>query len=263
MNELDDRLAGDEVWELFPARAGSPARESRSAQVARWLVWAFAVVAIWLLSPPVAIVMAGLVISAGDFRHARHLARSIPDKAGGAICALFGCAWGVWKFAMTALAFLIAIDISGGIQPEMSSAFVTSLLVALCGHVLSAMLTAAGLIGAYRSGMRVWVGEGVNRARLLLLAMLLVMFTFAVIGPVSFWLAMSPKPSGVGPLNDVVLAVLGMSVGGAFVLLLMLDWLSARVVADRPARFGAKVPAVGKWDSYSRETDTLRIARVP
>ena len=228
MNELDDRLVGDPVWELFPARAATLSRASRIALSARWLAWACAVVVIWLLSPPVAIVMAGLVVSAGDFRNARQLAISIPDRAGGAICALFGCAWGVWKFAMTALTFLIAIDIWGGIQPEMSSAFVTSLLVALCGHVLSAMLTAAGLIGAYRSDMRVWIGEGVNRARLLLLAMLLVVFTFAVIGPVCFWLAMSPRPSGVAPLGEVALAVLGMSVGGALVLLLILDWLCAR-----------------------------------
>lgn len=178
---------------------------------------------------------------------------------------LFGCAWGVWKFAMTTLALLIPVAIWGMNQPEMASTFIPSLLISLCGHVLSAALTAAGLIGAYRSDMRVWIGEGVNRARLLLLAMLLVVFTFAVIGPVCFWLAMSPTPSGVAPVNVFILAVLGVSLGGAFVLLLILDWLSAHVVADRPARFGAKVPAVGKWDSYSRESerDKLQIARVP
>ena len=201
MNELDDRLVGDPVWELFPARAAGPARESRGLRAARWLTWACAVAAIWVLSPPVAIVMAGLVISAGDFRNARQLIRSIPDKAGGAICALFGCAWGVWKFAMTALVLLIAVGIPGMNQPEMPSAFFISLLIALCGHVLSAVLTATGVMGAYWADMRIWVGEGVNRARLLLLAMLLVAFTFAVIGPGCVLLTTSPAPGGVAPVT--------------------------------------------------------------
>jgi hypothetical protein len=253
MNELDDRLVGDPVWELFPARAASPVREFRGVVAARWLSWACAVAVIWLLSPPVAIVMAGLVISAGDFRHGRQLARSIPDKAGGTICALFTCAWGAWKFAMTALALafvlVIATASSGTKQPEMPSAFIPSLLVSMCGHLLTAALTAAGLIGAYWAGMRVWVGEGVNRARLLLLEMLLVVFTFAVITPVCVWFGSNPPPTGAARINVGVLAYLALPLGGAYVLLLILDWLSARVVADRPARFGPKVPAVGKWNS--------------
>jgi hypothetical protein len=249
MNELDDRLVGDPVWELFPVRAAGPVREFRSVLVLWWLAWAFAVAAIWPLSPPVAIVMAGLVISAGDFRNGLQLARSIPDKAGGTICALFTYAWGAWKFAMTALAFALATAISGWNQPEAPSALISSLLVSMSGHLLSAGFTAAGLIGAYWAGMRVWIGEGVNRARLLLLGMLLVVFAFAVITPVCVWLGSVPPSAGDARVNVGVLALLGLHLGGAYVLLLILDWLSARVVADRPARFGPKVPAVGKWNS--------------
>ncbi len=265
MNELDDRLVGDPVWELFPARAARPAREFRSVLVLWWLAWALAVAAIWPLSPPVAIVMAGLVISAGDFRNGRQLARSIPDKAGGAICALFSYSWGAWKFAMTALALVLVLATasSGTKQPEMPSTFIPSLLVSMCGHLLTAALTAAGLIGAYYAGMRVWVGEGVNRARLLLLEMLLVVFTFAVITPVCVLFGSNPPPTGAARINVGVLAYLAVPLGGAYVLLRILDWLSARVVADLPARFGPKVPAVGKWDSYSRERDKIQLDRVP
>ena len=47
----------------------------------------------------------------------------------------------------------------------------------------------AGLVRAYRSGMRVWVGEGVNQARTLLLGMLIVGFAVAVLGPMGVLLA--------------------------------------------------------------------------
>jgi hypothetical protein len=109
------------------------------------------------------------------------------------------------------------------------------------------------MLRAYRSGMRVWVGEGVNQARVLLLGMLLVVFSFAVLGPLGVWLAASaPNARDAGDLAQatvVVAATLGLTLGGPLVLLLILDWLSRRVIADRPGKFGPKVPAVGKWNS--------------
>ena len=48
------------------------------------------------------------------------------------------------------------------------------------GFTVSATLTALGLLAASRSGMRVWIGEGVNRARTLLMGMLVAGFTFIV-----------------------------------------------------------------------------------
>ncbi len=70
----------------------------------------------------------------------------------------------------------------------MPSAFIASLLLGMGGFTLSAALTALGLMAAYRSGMRVWIGEGVNRARTLLMGMLVVGFTFVVLGPLCIWL---------------------------------------------------------------------------
>ena len=192
MNELDDRLAGDPVWELFPYPTAGPARGSHAHRFGRWLAIACLVAASWLLSPSLAVVTACLAIPAVEFRNGRLLSRSIPDKAGGTIAARFTYAWGALKLGLTAFAFMFATVFAlGRNQPEVPPAFLVSLFLCMGGYLLSATLTAAGLVRAYRSGMRVWVGEGVNQARTLLLAMLIVGFAVAVLGPMCIWLAAS------------------------------------------------------------------------
>ena len=98
---------------------------------------------------------------------------------------------------------------------------------------------------------RIWVGEGVNQARLLLLGMLLGAFTIGVLGPFDLCLAASvPYARDSGDVNHVIAVVvtmLGLILVGAFVTLCVLDSISRHVVADRPGKFGPKVPAVGKW----------------
>jgi hypothetical protein len=78
-------------------------------------------------------------------------------------------------------------------------------------------------------------------------------FAVAVLGPMGAWLAASaPHARDSGDIVDVsvtVGATLGLSFLGPVVMLVILDWLSRRVVADRPGKFGPKVPTVGKWDS--------------
>ena len=139
-------------------------------------------------------------------------------------------------------------------QSDVPPAFyMASLLLWIGGHVFSASFTAAGLARAYRYGMRVWVGEGVNQARLLLLGMLIVGFTVAVLGPLGVWLAATaPHASNSGDVVRVSVMVgvmFGLMLGGGVVTLLILDWVSRYVVADRPGKFGPKVSAVGKWNS--------------
>ncbi len=252
MNEIDDRLAGDPVWELFPYSAAGPVPGSRRGRYARWLALACLVAASWLFSPSLAVVTACLAIAAVDFRKGRQLARSIPDKAGGTVCARFTYAWGAWKLGLTALAFMFATAILGRKQSEIPPGLSASLLMFMGGYLLSATLTAAGLVRAYRSGMRVWVGQGMNQARTLLLAMLIVGFAVAVLGPIGIWLAASaPYATNSGDVFRVsatVGATLGLTLVGPFVMLLILDSICGRVVADRPGKFGPKVPAVGKWN---------------
>jgi hypothetical protein len=91
MELADDRLAGDLVWEMFPvpAQAATPARRWRFG-----LECAILIVLTWLLYPPLSVALTCLTIAARDFRNGWRLARTIPDKAGGGICSLFGYAWG-------------------------------------------------------------------------------------------------------------------------------------------------------------------------
>jgi hypothetical protein len=128
-------------------------------------------------------------------------------------------------------------------------ALIATELLWIVGFTASAVLTASGLWRAYRSGMRVWIGEGINRARTLLLGMLIVGFTFVVLVPLS--LSLIGLPRSATKVGGVGLALAGGAVmyAGPVAILLILDRLSRRVVADCPGKFGPKVPAVGKWNS--------------
>jgi hypothetical protein len=254
MNEVDDRLAGDPVWELFPYPVPGHAQGSPGGRDYRqWLAMACLVAGCWLLYPPLGVVTVCLAIAARDFRLGRQLARSIPDKAGGTVCARFTYAWGAWKVGCAAFALMFVVMIlfsAAGGRREVPPAFFAAMLLWMGGFSASAALTASGLLRAYRSGMRVWIGEGVNQARTLLLGMLVLGFTVVVLGPMCLWLTgRFPRPSD-GRGDDLwgLLAFFGCMLGGALVILLVLDWVSRRVVADRPGKFGPKVPTLGKWN---------------
>jgi hypothetical protein len=135
--------------------------------------------------------------------------------------------------------------------PTVPSACIASVLFAIAGFALSAILTAWGLLAAFRSGMRIWVGEGVNRARALFLGMLLVGSIFVVLVPLCSWMITRNPRAGDGVGDDLAetLAFFGCWLAGPLGIVLVLDWVCRRVIADRPGKFGAKVPAVGKWNS--------------
>jgi hypothetical protein len=103
MELADDRLAGDLVWEMFPhpTQAATLARRMRFGLECDILI-----VLAWLLFPPLSVALACVTFAARDFRDGWRLARTIPDKAGGGICALFGYAWGAWKVGMVAFVSL-------------------------------------------------------------------------------------------------------------------------------------------------------------
>jgi hypothetical protein len=248
VNEVDDRLAGDLVWELFPTRSGGHEPEPLEVRLLRWALLACLVAAAWWLAPPLGVVTACIGIAAPDFHHAWKITRCIPDKAGGTIIALFACAWGAWKSGLTAVVFLFLSLILWRKQSDVPPAFVTSVLMFAGGYLLSAVLTAVGLVRAYRTAMRVWVGEGANRARTLLLGMLIVGFTIGVLGPLFVWLAKGGPAQRDSPLQAFVVlaAVLGLEIIGPIIMLFIVDWLSRHVVADSPSKLGPKVSAVGK-----------------
>jgi hypothetical protein len=254
MNEMDDRLVGDPVWELFSDPAPRPAQGTRRSRLFRYLIVAGLIAPVWLVSPPLAVVIACLAVAARDFRTGRQLARSIPDKAGGTICARFTYAWGAWKLGAAAFALMfvsIAIYVLPRDEHKVPSAFVASVLLWMGGFTLSAALTTSGLVAAYRSGMRVWVGEGINQARTLLLGMLLAGFTYVVLCPMLVWLC-GRFPRACDSRGDdpaLLLMFLGCWFVAPITILLILDGISRHVIADRPGKFGPKVPTVGKWNS--------------
>jgi hypothetical protein len=260
MNETDDRLVGDPVWELFaPPIAGAV---QQPASISRYLRWPLALASIalgWFFWPPLVVVTVGLVVAARDFQNGRGLTRSVPSKAGGTICARFSYAWGAWKLGVAAVVLMFAsIAAWQTTQGEPPAMFIASLFLAIIGFSASAMFTAGGLLAAFRTGMRVWIGEGVNRARMLLLGMLVVGFTFSVIGPTCLWLCTRfPRAADSRTDSPGLVLLYGCMFVGPLIILIVLDWISRRVIADRPGKFGPKVPTVGKWNSPGGWAESL------
>jgi hypothetical protein len=254
MNETDDRLTGDVVWELFAAPVHSSAKAADRVRRFQFGTVAAGIVGLaWFFSPAGAVVIACLSLAATDVRRGWELSRSIPDKAGGTVCARFSYAWGAWKLGLGS--FVLMLLSSGLYGPpkgglEVYPAIIALMLLCLGGFTLSAALTALGLIAAFRSGMRVWIGEGVNRAGTLLLGMLIVGFVYAMLLPTCVWLA-GRFPRAGESRDDLLwplLVFFGYMIGGPVAILVALDALSRRVIADRPGKFGPKVPTVGKWN---------------
>ena len=65
MNEIDDRLAGDAIWELFPGPAARSAPETRGVgRAVRRMAGGGLVATVWLFSPSLAVITACLAIAA-------------------------------------------------------------------------------------------------------------------------------------------------------------------------------------------------------
>ncbi|MDR3620532.1 MAG: hypothetical protein P4L85_14370 [Paludisphaera borealis] len=251
MTEPDDRLAGDLVWELFPAEASES--ETSRARILHGLEAAFLVVLTWFLYQPLSVALACLAISLKDFREGWRLARTIPNKAGGTICSLFTYSWGAWKIGVAAFAALFvlgALNVSILHEKGMFPGAAAAMLLVPCGFLTSMILTAVGLVQVLRSGMHVWLGEGMNQVKTPLFGMIILGFTFFVIGPMCFWFPPAQPGSYQRP-EGFPFALIGFFAclfGGPIVILVLYEWACDRILADQPGKFGPKVPAVGKWD---------------
>jgi hypothetical protein len=256
MGEIDDRLEGDLVWELFAHSSAAEGDRGPRVPLYQWCLAAAVLLALArYVSPAVAVVAACCVVSARDVISGRHIGRLISDKAGGSICAWFSYGWGAWKFGAAGFAVMF-ISLFGyplsHENPAMMQAFATATVSGVGGFMVSAILTALGVLAAYCANMRIWIGEGVNQARALLTAMLIVLFVVAVLGPICVWLAgISPRANDRGSQIQqwLVLSILfGSMFVGSLGILLAVDRIGPRVIAERPGKFGPKVPTVGKWN---------------
>lgn len=251
MHDLDSTLAEDFDWALFPQD------EHHVSPVRRWfrrLEFGFVVVLTWFISQPLAVVLACLAISFRDFRTARVSSRMTPDPAASRICWLFACAWGMWKLGAMAFGLMFVVIAQAYANHEdqhVPAAFVTAILLWLAGFGASAALTAAGLVKAFRSEMRVWIGEGINQARTLLMSMLIAGFALLVMMPTFVFLpGILPRPAAQSePGLLFTTGFLGCLFGAPVAILVILDLLARRIVAAHPGKFGPKVPSVGKGPS--------------
>lgn len=254
MWETDDRIVGDPVWELFDP----PAPRGPRAQLVRWVVAAVVTgLGLWL-EPSIAVATVCLAVAWPDFERGWQARRRIPDAAAARVSARFSYGWALFKIGMTAFGLMFATVFTmfprppGGSAPP--PAFITACLLWFAGSLASALVTAAGLAGAIRGGLRVWIGEGVNRARTLLLGMLVTGFVIGVLMPMMFlFVSLGARPrsaetnAGMAAGAVVVACVFGIMFVGPVVLLLVLDAIGRRVIANVPTKFGPKVAAVGKW----------------
>lgn len=252
MYEADDRLDGDLVWEIF-APTVLPEAAPAKGRIGQWAIVVALIVVGGMFFPPMAVLVACLAVAWPDFRKGRQIARTLPDRASGKVCARFHYAWGAWKIGCAAIALMflfVMIFATIDKEDQPPSASVAAVFLWMTSFTASAILAGSGVWAAYRSGMRVWIGEGVNRARTLLLSMLLVGFVYGYILPLSFCLV-SPAPRGQGDPNVAailfLLCVLGSTLIGPLVILVIRDAIARRVIAETPSKFGKTVPAVGKW----------------
>lgn len=247
MRDVDSTLAEDFDWALFPQD------ETQAPPWKRWLRWleaSFVVTLSWIIWPPLAVVLACLAISFGDFRRAHLASRSIPDRAAKWICLLFGYAWGFWTLGIAAFAsfFVVAmLNVSVLREQGMPDSALTAFLLIPCGFVGAVILTSLGLVLALRSGMRIWIGEGRNQARTLLRGVLIVLFTIFGLGPILLLMVASVDRASQASKGSAILGYLfAAMLVGPLAILIVLDKISRRVLASHPGKFGLKVPSVKK-----------------
>ncbi|AMV40184.1 hypothetical protein [Planctomyces sp. SH-PL62] len=249
MNHSDSTLAEDFDWALFP-------QEATVSPLKRWVLGlevSSVVVLTWLVYQPLAVVLACLAISFREFRRARVSARAIPDKAAAWISSLFGYAWAAWTLGVAACAtffVLGVINVTVVHDRGMPAGAGTAMLLAPCGFLAALTLTAAGLVMAIRSGLRIWIGEGMNQARTLLLGLLILLFTVFGIGPLLVLLSANIDRNsgpGIGAFISWV-GLLAATFAGPIAILIVLDRISRRVLASHPGTYGPKVPSLKKWD---------------
>jgi hypothetical protein len=249
MDDYDRSLAYDFDWALFPHEEPGG---SRARRWGRRLEVAFIVVLTWFVAQPLSIVLACAAVGSGEFLEGRRRAKSIPDRAASRICLLFTYAWGTWTLGVAGIAafFVIAaLNVSLMGYEEFPAGAATALLLAPCGFLVAMLLTAAGLVQALRSGLRIWIGEGMNQVRTLLLGQLIILFMVFAIFPILVLLVGDfPRNGDPGTVVKSSWGVLMVALfAGPVAILIILDRIGRRIIASHPGKFGPKVPSVGKW----------------
>jgi hypothetical protein len=187
-----------------------------------------------------------------DFRAARWLRRTDPDRRRGAACSWLYFGWGRWKTA--AVAFLMSVGFAvvghriwaapGGVAALW--AFLGTFLTTLVGLGLSTLATLRAVELAWRGGVRLWLGRPAHRARRgdhwpptplcegypNRLGYLLGTTVAVLLVGVSIFLVVLTAAGGLPALGLVTAAFL---LASPLLLLLLRDALQSRVGARTPA----------------------------
>jgi hypothetical protein len=154
------------------------------------------------------------------------MTRSIPDKVGRTICVRFAYAWGAWKAAWAALAtcfISLYLYVPSANHPDPPLAFILSMLLFLSGFIASAFWTGLGLVAAYRAEMKVWVGEGMNQARMLLPGLLAFGAGCGLFIPVMSWVMINFFVKRNIDRKMISVTILGVTRQWSFVLGMYVD----------------------------------------
>jgi hypothetical protein len=174
-----------------------------------------------------------------DFVIAHKICKADPNRIRGRVVAGFYRAWGFFKASSIALLLMFILIFAGaqfdavGLHKLQSKAL-TALALAFGGFLLSVVCSAIMIGPALRHRIKIWVGSGSNRIRFILFANAITLFFCYCIGFVMLPLAVGGLARLLGgaiPENATTavfgfIAVLGIPIGGAIILLGSMDYFS-------------------------------------
>ena len=147
----------------------------------RWLhlsAWVVALVVFEMTADPSLVVVVGCSkFGWAQLRAARWLRKSDPNRRRGRACGWFYVSWGLWRISIVATLLMFVVIFLFqilrerlGAAPKVGNAppiqFVMAFLVAFFGFAFSTLTSIFGVVSAWRSRTRVWVGRaGINSFR--------------------------------------------------------------------------------------------------
>jgi hypothetical protein len=121
--------------------------------------------------PALAVALGCLKFGWGEYRIARWLKRTDPDRRRGRICSRFYKAWGLWRISVVATAMMFVVACAYGPHAERArqaglgpannappAEFMIASLLAIVGFLSSASMSSLAVISALRNRIKVWVG---------------------------------------------------------------------------------------------------------
>ena len=257
------------------AEIRAPRVATRNERLAWLTVIVLAVVAFeWTADPALSASLGCVKFGWDEFRLARWLMKTDPDRERGRVCSKFYLAWGLWRISLVASGLMMIIAfVHGSIEgkPAPGAApppgLMGCVMTMLVGFLLSSVVSSLAVASALRHRVRVWVGpevhwarkDGVwppqsarrrrdsgNWARVILLSALITNSVFSLAIPLAFAFPNPRLPTNVG-----VSLLMGFMLGVPVLILVLLKALSERMIAPTPEVCWADVRTAGPIRSVS------------